>query len=329
MKKNIIVLSAALAVIGISSCQSTRSTPSGDSRTDSLSTASVRMNDASNSSTVPGSSTPATNNTGMVEQGGMVPNNSYARSDNRDRTNRNNSATNNNQTNISNQSVVNPGAMSNAANPSATDPTVTSGTGNPATSSTMSNGSNNSLMRGNTTTNSNNTNSNSTTTNTAGVRPDMSRETGVSKESSPTVNSYLSKSSRSGNTSGKELPNNPENMVAPPSADTAQRTQAMTTPGQRNGVNATESMTATSTNVEKAMANPTSGTSGMTSSKDLMSQVNKHLEAVDQELKASPSAARRTELNQKRQKLVGALNKLQEVEMTLSQLDKNSAMPKK
>ncbi|PMD96732.1 hypothetical protein BWI97_11215 [Siphonobacter sp. BAB-5405] len=324
MKKNIIVLSAALAVIGISSCQSTRSTPAGDSRTDSLSTASVRMNNASNSSTVPGSSTPATNNTGIVEQGGMVPNNSYARSDNRDRTNRNNSATNNNQTNISNQSVVNPGAMSNAANPSATDPTVTSGTGNPATSSTMSNGSNNSLMRGNTTTNSTNT-----TTNTAGVRPDMSRETGVSKESAPTVNSYLSKSSRSGNTSGKELPNNPENMVAPPSADTSQRTQAMTTPGQRNGVNATESMTATSTNVEKAMANPTSGTTGMNSSKDLMSQVNKHLETVDQELKASPSAARRTELNQKRQKLVGALNKLQEVETTLSQMDKNSSMPKK
>lgn len=258
MKKNIIVISTALAFLGLNACQSTRSTPSGDRRTDSLSTASTQMNNASNYSTAPGSSTPATANTGVIEQTGMVGNNSFAVSDNRDR------------------------------NTSANQPNV----------------------------------NNTTRTTTTPAQPNRVDQNTVSKESAPTVNSYLSQSSRSGNTSGKSLPNNPENSVAPPTADSLQRSQAMTTPGQRNGVNSTEAMTAMNVNTERSMANASSG------SENLMSRVSQQLDMVDRELKNSPSQARRMELNKSRQVLVGALNKLQEVEQTLSQMEKKSSVGK-
>lgn len=254
MKKNIIVLSTALALAGLSACQSTRSTPSGDRRMDSLSTASTQMNNSSNYGTQPGSSTAATMNTGVVEQTGMTPNNSFARSDNRDR------------------------------NTTTAQPNVN----NPSTSAAA---------------------------NTVSGKPEMSPQSVVAKESAPTVNSYLSQSSRSGNTSGKSLPNNPENSVAMPVADSLQREQAMTTPGQRNGVNATEAMTATNINTEKSIVNSAGN------SKDLMNRVSMQLDMVDRELKNSPSQAKKTELNKKRQTLVSALNKLQEVEKTLSEME--------
>ncbi|MDQ1086014.1 hypothetical protein [Siphonobacter sp. SORGH_AS_1065] len=271
MKKNIIVLSTALALMGLNACQSSRSTPSGDRRSDSLSTASTQMNNMNNSSnfsTAPGASTPATTNTGVVEQAGMVPNNSFARSDNRDQKTTASQPNVNNSTS-SNSSIVSSTAMNRTA-----------------------------------------------------AVPDRVESNSVSKESAPTVNSYLSQSSRSGNTSGKSLPNNPENSVAPPTADSLQRSQAMTTPGQRNGVNATEAMTAMNVNTERSIANTTSG------SGNLMTRVSQQLDAVDRELKNSPSQARRMELNKKRQMLVGALNKLQEVEQTLSKMEVKSGTAK-
>ncbi|SDM77178.1 hypothetical protein [Siphonobacter aquaeclarae] len=94
----------------------------------------------------------------------------------------------------------------------------------------------------------------------------------------------------------------------------------MTTPAEKNGINAPEAMTATLSNMEQ----PTAAKGA-----PLADRIEQQLRAIGQEENSAPTTARKQELTSMKQSLLLARQKLQEVENTLAWVEKQQDSHKK